>query len=144
MMTKSTTATFFLFCGAFASPIVGRAESVTQTVTSTQSSSTSEAYDWASGWTKSFPIHQSCNSTLRHQLAAGLDETIQLAQHAKEHLLRFGNKSDFTQKYFGNGSTSVPIGWYERIINADKTGMLFRCDDPDRNCATQDGMYNSL
>ncbi|CAM1510678.1 Fc.00g010130.m01.CDS01 [Cosmosporella sp. VM-42] len=138
MMTKSTTAALLLFYGALASPIAVREESITQTVTATQASSTSEAYDWSSGWTKNFPIHQSCNSTLRHQLAAGLDETFQLAQHARDHLLHFGNKSEFTQKYFGNGSTSVPIGWYERIINADKTGMLFRCDDPDLNCATQD------
>ncbi|KAF7563923.1 hypothetical protein G7046_g186 [Stylonectria norvegica] len=110
----------------------------TQTVTAPQSSSTSETYEWSSGWTKTFPIHQSCNSTLRSQLAEGLDEAVQLAQHARDHLLRWGVNSEFTQKYFGNGSTSVPIGWYERIISADRTGMTFRCDDPDRNCATQD------
>jgi hypothetical protein len=48
------------------------------------------------------------------------------------------------QKYFGDGPTATPIGWYDRVIAADKTGMTFRCDDPDRNCATQDGMYLEL
>jgi hypothetical protein len=139
MMFKSSAAALLLVSGALASPIVAREETATKTVSATQSSETPQVYDWSADWTKSYSIHQSCNSTLRHQLQHGLDEAVQLAQHAKDHLLRFGSKSEFTQKYFGNGSTAYPIGWYDRIINADKTSMVFRCDDPDRNCATQDG-----
>jgi hypothetical protein len=86
-----------------------------------------------------FPIHASCNVTLRRQLERGLYETVQLARHAKQHLLLHGQESPFVKKYFGNGSTAPAIGWYDRVVSADKTGMLFRCDDPDRNCATQDG-----
>jgi hypothetical protein len=88
---------------------------------------------------KPFPIHASCNITLRRQLERGLDETVQLARHAKQHLLLHGHDSPFVRKYFGNWSTATAIGWYDRVALADKTGMLFRCDDPDRNCATQDG-----
>ena len=36
-------------------------------------------------------------------------------------------------------STAEPAGWYDRLVNGDKAGVLFRCDDPDQNCATQDG-----
>lgn len=138
MMFKSTTVAALLFGVAIASPIAPRGEAITQTAEATKATGSAEAYDWAEGWKKTFPIHQSCNSTLHRQLTNGLDEAVQLAQHAKDHILRFGHKSEFVQKYFGNASTSQPIGWYERIINADKTGMLFRCDDPDRNCVTQD------
>lgn len=88
-----------------------------------------------------FPIHESCNATLSAQLTRALDETVVLARHAKEHLLRWGGESPFVQKYFGNGTTSTPIGWYERIISADRGNIVFRCDDPDENCATQEGMY---
>ncbi|KAM0433495.1 hypothetical protein ACHAPT_004375 [Fusarium lateritium] len=138
MMFKSTTVAALLFGAAIASPLVAR-EAATQTKEAPKATETAaDVYDWSKGWEKTYPIHQSCNSTLHRQLATGLDEAVQLAQHAKDHLLRYGHKSEFVQKYFGNGSTSQPIGWYERIINADKTGMLFRCDDPDRNCATQD------
>ncbi|KAF4449039.1 hypothetical protein F53441_7689 [Fusarium austroafricanum] len=137
MMFKSTAAAILLFGAATATPIFGR-EEASQTKSAPQSTQTNTAYDWSEGWAKEYPIHHSCNSTLRRQLTTALDETVQLAQHAKDHLLRFGNKSEFVQKYFGNGSTSQPIGWYDRVINADKTGMLFRCDDPDKNCATQD------
>ncbi|KAJ4252860.1 Prenylated Rab acceptor protein 1 [Fusarium torreyae] len=137
MMFKSTAAAILLFGAATATPIFGR-EEASQTKSAAQSTQTSDAYDWAEGWAKEYPIHQSCNATLRRQLSNALDETVQLAQHAKDHLLRHGNKSEFVQKYFGNGSTAQPIGWYDRVINADKSGMLFRCDDPDKNCATQD------
>lgn len=91
--------------------------------------------------TAAFRIHQSCNATLSGQLSHALEETVVLARHAKEHLLRWGGTSPIVQKYFGNGTTSTPIGWYERIISADRGSMLFRCDDPDENCATQEGKW---
>ncbi|KPM42187.1 hypothetical protein AK830_g4442 [Neonectria ditissima] len=138
MFHSSTTATILLLGSALASPVNVREASASKTTSASQASETTGVYDWSSGWTKGYTVHQSCNSTLRRQLADGLDEAVQLAQHAKDHLLRWGGESEFAQKYFGNGSTAGPIGWYDRIVNADKTGVLFRCDDPDRNCATQD------
>ncbi|KAB5511678.1 putative peptidase domain-containing protein [Coniochaeta sp. 2T2.1] len=94
---------------------------------------------WEAGAVTGYTIHQSCNATLRRQLERALDETVTLAGHAKDHLLRWGNDSPFVRKYFGNGSTAVPIGWFERVVAADKASILFRCDDPDKNCATQSG-----
>ncbi|KAH7127415.1 putative peptidase domain-containing protein [Dactylonectria macrodidyma] len=138
MMFQSSTVALLLASGALASPLWAREATVTSSQSSSQSTDVPETYSWSAGWTKSYTVHQSCNSTLRRQLTGGLDEAVQLAQHAKDHLLRFGHESEFVTKYFGNGSTSIPIGWYDRIINADKTGVLFRCDDPDKNCATQD------
>lgn len=110
----------------------GTPTAITGTPTSTPKS---EAYNWAAGWQASFPIHSSCNSTLRSQLQVALDDAVQLAQHARNHLLRFGSKSEMVQKYFGNGTLAEPIGWYDRIVAADKGAMIFRCDDPDGNCA---------
>jgi len=123
--------------GALGSPLVPRGQATPTLSAPKESGTPNKIYDWSDGWKASFSIHQSCNSSLRAQLQQGLDETVQLAQHARDHLLRWGNHSEFTQKYFGNGSTATPIGWYDRIVAADKTGMLFRCDDPDRNCETQ-------
>lgn len=137
MMFKSTATALMLLGAAVASPIVGR--EATKTQSSAESTKTSESSnEWSEGWTKEYPIHRSCNATLHRQLSNGLNEAVQLAQHAKDHLLRFGHDSEYVTRYFGNGSTATPIGWYDRIINADKTGILFRCDDPDKNCATQD------
>ncbi|POR35302.1 Putative peptidase family-protein [Tolypocladium paradoxum] len=139
MLFYASFTACLLLPGALGSPLVPRAETTTAAVSAPkESGAPNKIYDWSDGWKTSFTIHPSCNSTLRAQLQQGLDEAVQLAKHAKDHLLRFGNHSEFTQKYFGNGTTATPIGWYERIIAADKTGMLFRCDDPDRNCQTQD------
>ncbi|PKS13136.1 hypothetical protein jhhlp_000478 [Lomentospora prolificans] len=118
---------------ALASPIVSHADDTNNTFTH------NVTYSGVVGINPAFPIHESCNITLQRQLSRAFDETITLATHAKEHILRWGDESPFVQKYFGNGSTAGPIGWYERIVSADRGSMLFRCDDPDKNCATQEG-----
>ncbi|PMB67337.1 Major allergen Asp f 2 [Beauveria bassiana] len=123
--------------GLMASPLAAEKATVTELVTTPTSTPKAEAYNWSDGWEQSFPIHSSCNSTLRAQLQTGLDDAVQLAQHARNHILRFGSKSEFVQKYFGNGSLAEPIGWYDRVVAADKAAMTFRCDDPDKNCASK-------
>ncbi|KAK1972428.1 zincin [Colletotrichum sublineola] len=141
MMYGVATAALLLSAFADATPLARRqaSETVPASVPPAAAPTPQTPYDWSAGWQKTFPIHQSCNSTLRAQLEAGLAETQQLAAHARDHILRFGNSSEHVRKYFGNASTATPVGWYDRVVNADKTGMTFRCDDPDRNCATQDG-----
>ncbi|KAF4126967.1 metallopeptidase [Geosmithia morbida] len=123
---------------ALANPVSRAATSTSAVLEPEHTSDPEPVYSWSDGWETKFPIHRSCNSTLRAQLEEALDETVQLAQHARDHILRFGNSSDLVQKYFGNGTTSIPVGWYDRVVAADKSDMLFRCDDPDRNCETQD------
>jgi hypothetical protein len=112
------------------------------TTTTTASATPTPAWDFTSGAVTKFPIHPSCNSTLRRQRERAQDETVTLATHARAHLLRWGGASPFVQKYFGNGSgsaTALPLGWYTRVAEADRGGMTFRCDDPDQNCAAQEG-----
>ncbi|EFY96494.1 major allergen Asp F2 [Metarhizium robertsii ARSEF 23] len=119
----------------WASPLGRPADELIPTIdASAKASPTPADYQWSAGWTATIPIHESCNSSFRAQINQGLDEMVQLSEHARNHLLRWGHKSTFTQRYFGNGSTAHAIGWYDRIILADKSDMLFRCDDPDSNC----------
>lgn len=93
------------------------------------------SYRWDEGWNKDFIIHSSCNNSQYNQIYAGLQEAKLLATHAKDHVLRFGNESDFFGKYFGNSSTAEVVGWYDGVVNGDKGKALFRCDNPDGNCA---------
>lgn len=104
-------------------------------VTVTESAPAPDATAWNAGAVPDFPIHESCNATERAQLARGLADAVKLAQHAQEHLLRWGNQSDIVRKWFGDESTAMPIGWFARIVSADRGNMTFRCDDPDGNCA---------
>ncbi|GAB0134190.1 hypothetical protein EsDP_00002571 [Epichloe bromicola] len=137
-MYYSALSVAALLSSAWSSPVDVRATTPSLAIAAPTEPATNAAHEWAAGWKAGYPIHESCNSSLRAQLQQGLDETVQLAQHARDHLLRWGRESKFAQKYF-NGTTAHAIGWYDRVIEADKSAMLFRCDDPDRNCATQEG-----
>lgn len=132
-MKLLTAALSVLVPAAAASPLGVRS--------ATAPSSTAVPYDFASGAVISYPIHHSCNVTLRRQLERALDEMVELATHAKEHILLQGQDSPFVKRYFGNYSTAQAIGWYERVASANKIDVLFRCDDPDRNCETQEGRF---
>ena len=134
---KSFIANSLLFGLAVGSPLQPRQASATS---SASHSHETPAY-WSHSGEISFPIHESCNASQTIALEKVFADLVTLAEHAKAHLLRYGNESEHVQKYFGNGTTSTPIGWYERILSADRGEMLFRCDDPDQNCATQSGKF---
>ncbi|CAL3972290.1 hypothetical protein PZA11_004558 [Diplocarpon coronariae] len=97
------------------------------------------AWTWNQGAASDYTLHVSCNATEQAQLRRALHETTTLAQHAKDHILRFGHSSDIYVKYFGRGSTTAePAGWFDKLVHGDKNGVLFRCDDVDHKC-WQDG-----
>ncbi|KAL2444585.1 Major allergen Asp f 2 [Exophiala dermatitidis] len=98
---------------------------------------TAEAANWNEGATTAYKIHESCNATQAFQIARGLNETIQLVSHAKDHVLRFGNTSEIYRKYFGDRPPFEVIGAYDIIVEGDKANVLFRCDNPDGNCAIE-------
>ena len=144
---RTTATNIFLSALALGSGLVEgarlprRADSptvVTTTVTEAAAPTGPSASDWASGATRDVPIHNSCNATQRALLSRGFDDAMRLAGHARDHVLRFGNSSDFYTKYFGSAATAEVVGWYDRIVYGDKGGMWFRCDDIDGNCQ-QDG-----
>ncbi|KAF2679199.1 zincin, partial [Lentithecium fluviatile CBS 122367] len=95
------------------------------------------ATPWDSGAVDTYAIHSSCNRTEAAQISRGLTEAMALVSHAKAHILRWSNSSEIYQKYFGNAPTGEPIGWFEKIAGGDKAGVLFRCDNPDGNCALE-------
>ena len=116
-----------------ASPLAAR-EATTITVTAPAGAT---ATAWDAGAVAQFPIHASCNATQYQYIRNGLEETLTISRQARDHILRWGNSSAIYQKYFGNAPTGEPIGWFTKIVDGDKAGVLFRCDDPDQNCATQ-------
>lgn len=88
---------------------------------------------WDAGATTQWAIHSSCNATERRQIEQGLNESVELAAHAKAHILRWGNESDIYKKYFGNRPSLEPIGAFDLVVNGDRD-VLFRCDNPDGKC----------
>ncbi|CAK1354234.1 Major allergen Asp f 2 [Cercospora beticola] len=90
---------------------------------------------WNAGAVNEFRIHNSCNASQTAQLRQGLSEAIVLAQHAKDHINRWGNESTIYRKYFGSAPTAEAIGALDIVVNGNKANSVFRCDDPDGNCA---------
>ncbi|KAK3702289.1 Prenylated Rab acceptor protein 1 [Vermiconidia calcicola] len=90
--------------------------------------------DWAEGAVTEYPIHNSCNGSEAALLRKALYEAEVLAAHARDHILRWGSSSSHYKKYFGSAATVEPSGWYNKIVNGDKGGVLFRCDNIDGNC----------
>lgn len=91
---------------------------VSQPVTASHASGTT--WTWNAGGSNAWPIHESCNATEKALLTRGLDEAATLASHAKDHVLRYGNSSEFYQKYFGTAATGEVIGWYALLYEARK------------------------
>lgn len=92
------------------------------------------SFAWDPVWNQDYELHRSCNASQVTQLNQAFTETKLLAQHAKEHTLRYGNSSEFYRRYFGNAPTGEVVGIYENVISSNKTGVLFRCDNIDGNC----------
>ncbi|KAL9117882.1 MAG: hypothetical protein Q9187_005577, partial [Circinaria calcarea] len=138
MPSLSILAFLLATTGTLSSPLQAREVVVTvgqQTVVAASTPSPA-AFQWDSGAVADIPIHPSCNATQHTYIRNGLNEAIALAAQARDHLLRWGPNSPYKVKYFGNASTAEPIGWYTRIVSADRGNMTFRCDDPDRQCTT--------
>lgn len=95
------------------------------------------ASDWAAGKVEEYPV-QFCNSSETTLIKHGLREAEILAAHARDHIHRWGNSSSFSKKYFGLAATAEAAGWFDKIVNTDKTGVIFRCDDPDGLCAANE------
>lgn len=120
-----------------ASPLAAR-QATTVTVTAPAGAAPTA---WDAGAVVQYPIHASCNATQHQYIRNGLDEAVTICRQARDHILRWGNSSAIYQKYFGKAPTGEPIGWYTKIVDGDKSDVLFRCDDPDQNCATQDSKW---
>lgn len=105
---------------------------------------TATSMAWDQGARADFNMHKSCNGSERALLTTALGETTRLAQHAKDHILRFGNSSAHYQKFFGSAATGEVLGWYDKVVNGDRNRVLFRCDDPDQNCQQPGMFYPSL
>lgn len=92
---------------------------------------------WNAGAVTDWRIHESCNSSQEYQLRQGLQEAVDLASHAKDHIARWGNESSIYRKYFGTAPTPEAMGALELVVSGDRAHALFRCDDPDGQCVNE-------
>jgi hypothetical protein len=99
---------------------------------------------WNAGAVTEFQIHASCNASEARQLRAALAETVDLAKHAKQHVLRYANSSEQYRKYFGDAPSGEVVGYLDKIVSGDRGSSLFRCDNPDGNCELEGRLTGAL
>ncbi|XPS91840.1 Prenylated Rab acceptor protein 1 [Ascochyta lentis] len=133
-MARFTSLMLLGAAAVSASPLAAR-QATTVTVTATAEAPASTA--WDAGAVHEYPIHASCNATQHQYIRNGLEETLTICRQARDHILRWGNSSEIYQKYFGNAPTGEPIGWFSKIVDGDKSDVLFRCDNIDGNCGQE-------
>lgn len=135
-MKLSTLSVSVLLAGSqvLAAPLFGKAASDSPEKTSKAPIPSATPYNWNDGMVDHYPIHQSCNATNRNQLVRAFEDLHEVATHAKNHILRFGNTSEIFIRYFGEAASAEPLGWFARVADGDKSNLLFRCDDIDGNC----------
>ncbi|KAJ4317364.1 Prenylated Rab acceptor protein 1 [Neodidymelliopsis sp. IMI 364377] len=134
-MARFTSLVLLGAAAVSASPLAAREVSRVTVTASASAAPTSTA--WDAGAVYDYPIHASCNATQSQYIRNGLDGTLAICRQARDHILRWGNSSEIYQKYFGNAPTGEPIGWFTKIVDGDKSDVLFRCDNIDGNCGQE-------
>lgn len=91
---------------------------------------------WSNGASFQYMIKDdnSCNTTQLSLIGEGLDRTIDLVYHARDHIRRYGS-DDVFKRWFGvNASSNAIEGLFDRIIDGDKDNITFTCNDYDGLC----------
>ncbi|KLT40890.1 zincin [Cutaneotrichosporon oleaginosum] len=81
-------------------------------------------------------IHESCSTPQRRMIGKGLQEAMEVAAFAKDYIATNGPSDPVFKLYFGDKKEAYPaaMGAYDVLLDSNKDGVIFRCDDPDGNC----------
>ncbi|BEI80817.1 hypothetical protein CcaverHIS002_0113460 [Cutaneotrichosporon cavernicola] len=81
-------------------------------------------------------IHESCTPPQHRMIGQGLKEALEVAAFAKDYIATNGPSDPVFKLYFGEKKEAYPaaMGAYDVLLDSNKDGLLFRCDDPDGNC----------
>lgn len=86
-------------------------------------------------------IHQTCNETNARMLNAVFADSLEATAYAKNRLLDYGVEDVFYERWFGNGSAFSVMGVLDQLMESNKSGVIFRCDDADGLCAANPNYY---
>lgn len=110
--------------------------------TTSSSSSQTSGSAWNPDFQKDFTINNTCNASESSVLSSALHQAIEVSEHARQHLLRYGNSSDIFKKYFGHNPPFIPLGVYDFLSNGNKGNFTFGCQDFEKKCnSTTSGFY---
>ncbi|CCH44952.1 Major allergen [Wickerhamomyces ciferrii] len=76
-----------------------------------------------------------CNSTQTVQLKKYYKDLIEFSTIAKQNLLKNGGDDQVFKNWFGKGNPLTVLGIIDEVLEGNKDGVLYRCDDIDGDCA---------
>ncbi|KAI5478172.1 hypothetical protein MNV49_005339 [Pseudohyphozyma bogoriensis] len=89
---------------------------------------------WSAGGSNNYTADDSCDITQKRLIGDGLSEALTLLDHARAHLRRFGNDTIFTDWFGKDADPNTALGLYDRLVDGDKSNLVFRCDDVSNLC----------
>jgi hypothetical protein len=94
-----------------------------------------ELTDYFRTWsTITFPYAENCNATQMKYIDKYYQDMLEVSSIAREHLIQNGTDEIF-EHWFGQGNLLTVLGVIDNIVQGDKAGVLYRCDDIDGGCA---------
>ncbi|KAG0675808.1 hypothetical protein C6P40_001548 [Pichia californica] len=120
------------------------------------SNSSSESLELVTGTTDdylntwydiTYPSIENCNATQTKMINKYYQDLLEVASTVRDHLINEGVDDTFIHWFGENGNPVAVLGFIDNIVQGNKDGVLYRCDDIDGTCAknpTYPGYHRSI
>lgn len=142
MRISSAAILSFFSTGAFASPIVFKSLELKASNTSTAVPVEGFTDLYLDTWNEiTYPSIENCNATQVKMINKYYQDLLEVASVARAHLISDGVDEAFEHWFGEDGNPLTVLGVIDNIVQGDKTGVLYRCDDIEGSCASHPTTY---
>lgn len=82
-----------------------------------------------------YPSIENCNATQVKMINKYYQDLLEVSSVARAHLINNGVDDAFEHWFGKNGNPLTVLGAIDNIVEGDKSGALYRCDDIEGSCA---------
>lgn len=83
-----------------------------------------------------YPTIENCNATKVKMINKYYQDFLEFSSVARSHLINEGIDETFIHWFGEKGNPLVVLGVIDNLVEGNKDGILYRCDDIDGYCAT--------
>ena len=142
MRTSLAAVLSVLTSGVIASPISFQSLGVKASNVSTAVSIEGVADSYMDTWDDfTYPSIENCNATQVKMINKYYQDLLEVASVARAHLISEGVDEAFEHWFGENGNPLTVLGIIDNIVQGDKDGVLYRCDDIEGTCASHPTTY---
>lgn len=93
--------------------------------------------EYLNTWTDvTFPYIENCNATQTKMINKYYQDMLEVASIARTHLINNDVDETFEHWFGSEGNPLTVLGVIDNIVEGNKDGALYRCDDVDGSCAS--------